>query len=160
MNSLTITSKRDGKALRLTLSGQIDEAADYSPVQPGDAKTVIFDFEGIKLINSTGLQRWIKFLAGLPKDVETVFARCSIRVVTQINMFPGFVAGRKVKIESFFAPYFCEACDGACDILVDATQHGSALTSFKAPKMKCPKCAGDAEFDGIEKKYFLFLQAS
>jgi hypothetical protein len=159
LSSLTIAATRLGRTLTLKLAGQVDEAADYSRVDLGDATRVEFDFEGVKLINSTGLQHWIKFLAGFPRGVAVVFSRCSIRVVTQINMFPGFTAGRQVEITSFYAPYFCEACDSACDVLLDSGKHRVDLGGFKAPKTQCPKCGGAAEFDGIEKKYFLFLQA-
>lgn len=160
MNSLMIERTTQGSTLTLKLSGQIDEDANYSSVSASGFKKVVFDFEKIKLINSTGLQRWIKFLESLEKGVDIAFTRCSIRVVTQINMFPGFIAGRNVKVESFFAPYFCEKCDASTDLLVEVAAHAEELTAMKAPRMKCPTCGGEAEFDGIEKKYLVFLKPS
>lgn len=159
MSSLVLGQSRDGDTLRLTLKGQIDEDADYGSVKAAGVRRIVFDFEGVKLINSTGIQRWIKFLQGLPSDAEVVFSRCAIRVVTQINLFPGFLGGRPVKVESFYAPYFCEACDSSCDVLLETARHSVDASMTKAPKMQCPKCGGAAEFDGIEKKYFLFLAA-
>lgn len=159
MSSLTTLQTDDGRGgAVVTLSGQIDEAADYSGIALKDAKRVAFDFEKIKLINSTGLQRWIKFLEGIDKKIEIAFVRCAIRVITQINMFPGFTAGRPVRIESFFAPYFCEACDKSQDLLLDRAKHFPDPAKVVAPKMQCQKCGGPAEFDGIEKKYFIFLK--
>lgn len=159
MKTLVIDQTNDGKGgVTLSLSGQIDEGADYSSVNLTGMKRAAFDFEKIKLINSTGLQRWIKFLEGIDPKVEVAFTRCAIRVVTQINMFPGFLAGRAVKIESFFAPYFCEACDKSHELLLDRTKHFPNPNDVKAPKMQCPKCQGPAEFDGIEKKFFIFLK--
>lgn len=157
MSSLSIEQKTDGKTLLLRLAGQIDEDADYGAVKTAGAARVVFDFEKVNLINSTGLQRWIKFLSAIDPKIEVAFTRCSIRVVTQINMFPGFLAGRPVKVESFFAPYFCQSCDSSCDILLETTQFPDR-TSPKAPKASCPRCSGAAEFDAIEKKFFLFLK--
>lgn len=159
MTSLKFERRPAGDTMTLVLSGQIDEQADYGGVGPNGAKKVVFDFEHVKLINSTGLQKWIRFLEGIDPKVEMHFARCAIRVVNQINMFPGFVAGRTVKIDSFFAPYFCESCDQSCDILLDSSINAAELSAGKAPKAKCPRCKGVAEFDGIEKKYFLFAKA-
>lgn len=159
MSFLSIKPTRQGATLRIALEGQIDEAADYSGVALAGAQRVIFDFEGVRLINSTGLQHWIKFLASFPAGIEIVFSRCSIRVISQLNMFPGFLAGRAVTFESFFAPYFCEACDQSLDVLVANAEHASGLSRSEAPKMQCPRCRGVADFDGIEAKYFQFLQA-
>ena len=160
MSSLSIESVNDGKGgLTVKLAGQVDELADYGTIKTTGVKRVAFDFEKIKLINSTGLQRWIQFLNSIDKGVAIAFVRCSIRVITQINMFPGFLGGRQVAIESFFAPYFCEACDASRDLLLDASQQFASGKPPAAPKMKCPTCAGPAEFDGIEKKYFMFLKS-
>lgn len=159
MTSLIIEQTADGQdGAVVSLTGQIDEAADYSTVKLQGVKRVAFDFEKIKLINSTGLQRWIKFLESIDKGTQVAFVRCAIRVVTQINMFPGFMAGKAVKVESFFAPYFCEACDKSQDLLLERAKHFPDLSKIVAPKMKCLKCGGPAEFDGIEKKYFIFLK--
>lgn len=158
MSSLTIEQKRNGAVLHLTLTGQIDEDANYAAINAAGMNHIIFDFQGVKLINSTGIQLWIKFLTSLPVGADIIFSRCAIRVVTQINLFPGFLGGRPVQVESFYAPYFCEACDSSCDILLDTNQH-PVTSPMKAPKMQCPRCMRPAEFDGIEKKYFLFLAA-
>ncbi len=159
MSTLAAVQTADGQGgAVLTLSGQIDEAADYGKIDLRGLKRIAFDFEKIKLINSTGLQRWIKFLGGIDPKVEIAFVRCAIRVITQINMFPGFTAGRTVKIESFFAPYFCEACDKSQDLLLERDKHFPDPAKVVAPKMQCQKCTGPAEFDGIEKKYFIFLK--
>lgn len=159
MNSLVLTQRQEpDQSLSLTLAGAIDEEADYSMVKPAGVTSVAFDFEKVKLINSTGLQRWIKFLESFAPTVAMAFRRCSIRTVTQINMFPGFLAGRQVTIESFFAPYFCEACDLSIELLLDYATHKAELDKLKAPKMSCSRCSKEAEFDGIEKKYFVFLK--
>ncbi len=159
MSTLGAVLTADGRGgAVVALSGQVDEAVDYGKINLKGLKRVAFDFEKIKLINSTGLQRWIKFLGDIDQDVEITFVRCAIRVITQINMFPGFTAGRPVQIESFFAPYFCETCDKSQDLLLERRRDFPDPANIIAPKMKCLKCGGPAEFDGIEKKYFIFLK--
>ena len=157
--SLTIVTERLGSTLKLTLSGPMDESANYAVIDRAGVRRLEVDFEAVGLINSTGLQGWVKFVASLPATMEVVFRRCAVRVVSQMNMFPGFTGGRQVKIESFYAPYFCVACDRSVDILLAGGPPGKVLAGDKAPPMSCPVCGESAEFDGIEKKYFLFLSA-
>jgi hypothetical protein len=159
MSALTIEQKISEATLYLTFAGQIDEGANYSSVKTAGFKSIIMNFEKIVLINSTGLQAWIKFFRTVEKTASITFTRCSIRLITQINMFPGFMDDRKVQIESFFAPYFCESCDQSCDMLIDSSLHENILKNKKAPEMSCPKCKGKAEFDGIEKKFFMFIKS-
>ncbi len=157
MKSLQIAQKiSEGKAF-IALVGQIDENADYSGVRFDGVKSVCFNFEGVTLINSTGLQRWISFLETIPVNMVISFEKCPVRVIGQINMFPGFVAGRDVQITSFFAPYYCQKCDRSHNILLDRKTHFPSGNFVSAPHVACGTCKQEMEFDGIEKKYFHFL---
>lgn len=158
MKSLQIAQKNaEGKGL-IALVGQIDENADYSGVVFDGLKEVCFNFEGVSLINSTGLQRWISFLETIPVQMVIRFEKCPVRVIAQINMFPGFVAGRDVEITSFFAPYYCQKCDRSSNLLLDRNTHFPSGGIQSAPHVACGTCKEEMEFDGIEKKYFHFLQ--
>lgn len=157
MKSLQIVQKNaEGKAL-IALIGQIDENADYSGVNFEGVQEACFNFEGISLINSTGLQRWINFLETIPSSMSIRFEKCPVRVIAQINMFPGFVAGRDVQIISFFAPYYCQTCDRSSNVLLDRQTHFPSGDLHSAPHLNCATCKQEMEFDGIEKKYFHFL---
>jgi hypothetical protein len=157
----TIEQTTSGKKAVLALRGPIDEGSDYTAAQWQGVEEVTFDFSGVTLINSTGLQRWIKFLEGIPAGVRIAFARCPVRVVNQINMFPGFLAGRSVQIESFYASYYCEACDKSSDVLLETGKDFKVKgAAVGAPARACPDCKTEMEFDGIEKKFFLFLRTA
>lgn len=158
MSSLTITATVKGDRATLALNGQIDEGADYSAVKWSGLKHLAFDFGGVTLINSTGLQRWVNFLASIPAGLKVTFERCPVRVISQINMFPGFTAGRSVDVTTFFAPYFCARCDKSSDVLLETVKHFSDRTQLRAPTMSCDRCQDALEFDGIEKKFFIFLK--
>lgn len=155
--NLTVTSKPD--RVCVAFAGKIDENAKYGAIDVAGKSILEFDFEKVELINSMGLQNWVSFMKGLPAGVAIHFARCPLRIVNQMNLFPGFMGERKVVVESFYAGYFCEACDGSHNKLLTRDQvlvPGGAKP--KAPAQQCPKCQKPMEFDGIEDKYFAFLK--
>lgn len=158
MSSLVIKAEVVGQALQLTCEGQIDEASVYPKLPRGTWKRLELDLAKVQLINSTGLQRWIGFLGSVPGDLT--LTRCSLRVIAQLNMFPGFLAGKAATVASFYAPYFCEACDASLELLLETATDFPDPERIKAPTKVCPRCQGVAEFDGIEKKYFLFLKSA
>ena len=143
--------------LEVRLVGQIDEVADYSRVDFNSVKIASFDLEGVTLINSTGLQRWITFLESIPSQIKISFERCPARMINQINLFPGFLGGQDIDISSFYAPYFCDSCDAAHSVLLKTREAFPERKNPRAPVVNCPKCAARMDFDGLESKYFLFL---
>ena len=156
-NALEMNATLANNVLRVALVGLMDEDADYSQLALTGAASVVFDFQGVRLINSTGLLRWTKFLKSVPPELGLAVERCSVRVVTQINMFPGFFAGRTASVRSFYAPYFCETCDVSVDLLLDVARDFPTDGTFPAPERACATCRGPLVFDGIEKKYFVLL---
>ena len=141
----------------IKLIGQIDESADYSKVAWNKVTSTIFDFQNVTLINSTGLQKWITFLEKVPSQVDIKFEKCPLRIVNQINLFPGFTVNRPVRILSFYAPYYCAECDFSQDILLDTEKYFKNRDQISAPQIKCLRCTKEMEFDGIERKFFSFL---
>jgi len=158
-NSLKIEASQTGTALYVKLTGQLDEHAEYFTPPATGITAIVFDFAGITLINSVGIQKWIHFFAGLPPAARISFTRCTLRIINQINLFPDFTAGRSVTVETFYAPYFCETCDESCTVLL--TRAVDFRTSaIKAPQRPCPHCQAPMLFDGIEDKYLRFLKQS
>ena len=146
------------RSLTLKLQGAIDENADYSEISFDGIEKVIFDFEKLVRLNSTGIQKWIKFFQSIPTDMNIVLQNCSIPVVNQLNIFPNFISAENLTIESFYGPYYCEECDDTYSILLNNPSDFPDQDNYSAPAKLCPKDNSDLEFDEIEKKYFLFLK--
>jgi len=157
-NELTVSVKGSGRQAEIQLVGKIDENSDYSQLNFAGIDRAILNFDGVTLINSSGIQQWIKFLEGVPKNVKIDFANCPLRIVNQLNLIPAFIAGRDVDVLSFYAPYYCEKCDESQNILLDTAKHFPDRNAIVAPGAQCGKCKTAMEFDGIEKKYFLFMK--
>ncbi len=137
----------------ITLIGVIDEDVDFTPIPKSGAKAWVFNFKGIRGINSCGIREWIKFLDMLPKDVLIQYNECTQTVIEQINMVAGF-ARAKTQINSLYAPYFCEDCDREEKILLQT----SSLKADEPPESHCPECKKPMEFDALTEQYFRFLK--
>ena len=156
---LLLKQSHDGTVITLELAGPMNESSDYPSIDTPDIKTLTIDFRGITLINSIGIQKWVEFLRGVPVEVDIIFQHCTLRVVNQINLFPGFTGSRSVRITSFFAPYYCDRCDTSVSILLECLgKLGTDPGTQKLPAQRCSRCEGMLDFDGIEEKYFLFLK--
>jgi len=149
---------KEGDNSLIKLVGAVDQNADYSGIQVNGFKTLKFDFDGVALINSAGIQKWINFLKTVPDPTFVYFERAPVKIVHQLNLFPGFTAGKKVHFMNFYAPYYCEHEDKSYDILTQVKDAFQPPDEPHAPHVLCPSCKGPLEFDAIEKKYFLFLK--
>ncbi|NDE16559.1 hypothetical protein EBZ80_16675 [bacterium] len=159
MSSINLTTTAKADRVSVAFAGKIDENAKYGTIDLGGKSILEFDFEKVELINSMGLQNWVSFMKALPANVAIHFVRCPLRIVNQMNLFPGFMGERKVVVESFYAGYFCEACDASHNnLLTRESVLNVGGGKPKAPEQKCPKCQKAMEFDGIEDKYFAFLK--
>ena len=132
------------------LSGVLDENAQLTQLDALGAFTHI-NFKDITRINSCGVRDWVQWMqtrAGKP----TTYEACPLVIVKQLNSVPEFAKG--ATISSFFAPYFCEACDEERMILLDPT----TIVEKKAPSIACSTCKAPLKFDAIANQYFGFLQ--
>jgi DNA-directed RNA polymerase subunit RPC12/RpoP len=140
----------DGGAYEL--AGEIDEHVDFSPLLAKLSGHAVFDLARVRRINSQGVRAWIDFLRDVP--VRTlVFRRCSPAVITQVNMIANFRG--PATIESFLAPYVCDACGEEAEHLIDVAEQrrrGGAV-----PAVACPKCGAAMQFDDVPDRYFSFL---
>lgn len=152
MKRLTINKQILQDELNVELIGAIDEDADFKELLGLEQKTISFDFDKVNMINSCGIREWIKFLEKIPEKTDIVYNNCPQIIIEQINMVHGFFR-KGASIESFYAPYYCEKCGKEQKIPLKADQ----VKNRKAPKMECPKCAEEMDFDAIEAQYFSFL---
>ncbi len=141
---LTIDRKPDGT---VTVAGVIDETADLAPLQDATGPLVL-DLGGVSRINSVGVREWIRAMQRIPDDVPVTWERVSTALVTQLNMIANF--NGHARIASFFAPYYCEACDEESRALLTV----DALSGKpEAPARTCADCEGPLVFDDIEEDY-------
>jgi DNA-directed RNA polymerase subunit RPC12/RpoP len=139
--------------LNVELIGAIDEDSDFNELLGLEQKKISFDFNQVNMINSCGIREWIKFLEKIPSSTNVTYNNCPQIIIEQINMVHGFFR-QGASINSFYAPYFCESCDKEVKVHLTADM----VKNRKAPKMECPKCGSEMEFDAIESQYFSFLR--
>lgn len=148
---LNISNRITGDEAHIAFDGVIDEDANFDKIKSLNLKKFIFDFNNVIMINSCGIREWIKYL----KDIESAeikYANCPQIIIEQVNMVHGFIR-KGIKVDSFYAPYFCPQCDTAKKILLLESE----VQNSKPPVKLCNTCKTELEFDAIEKQYFSFL---
>ena len=156
-SGLTINVKPHEGGSVIFLSGEIADDCDFSPIDVSKLKDVTFDFDKVSRINSIGIGRWVQFLEKIDSSANVRFANCPLRIVNQMNLFPGFMGGHKVEVVSFYTPYYCETCDESKTVFLETAKYFPDKANASAPDFNCDECKAELEFDGIEKSYFLFL---
>jgi anti-anti-sigma regulatory factor len=138
------------------LSGVIDEDNQLtSLVDQIPSGTVVLNLAEIERINSCGVRDWVNWLGKIEKNgANVVLAECSPAIVAQINLVHNFTGGGAVK--SFYAPFFCPACDLEKVLLIEAAEM-AGQSPPKAPTCRCDECDGVMDFDDMEESYFAFL---
>lgn len=148
----------EGGRARYLFSGAITEYSQFTAPTCDGVTHAVFDFSGIHFINSVGIQRWIRFISGFPESIAIEFVKCPARIINQINTFPAFLGKRKVNVATFYAPYVCSACNESVSVLMASDDCKPGFLKFDVPESACPKCGNRLAFDGIERKFFLFLK--
>lgn len=152
MKTLQINKQILPDELKVELSGAINEDAEFKELEGIDKPTLSFDFDKIDMINSCGIREWIRFIEKVPAATQIIYRNCPQIIIEQMNMVHGFFK-KGSQIESFYAPYFCEACNKENKVHVLSTQ----VVNKKAPKVNCGTCGEPMEFDAIEAQYLGFL---
>jgi anti-anti-sigma regulatory factor len=142
----------DGRSTLVTISGLIDEHADFAPLAKVAGK-VRMDLRAVRRFNSFGCRAWVDQLRELSKRAQITFVACSPAVIDQLNTTYGFLASGYV--ESFVGPLVCPDCDHEFEQLFDAK---ACLDNDGLPPVKCPKCGGAAELDDNPDQFLLFLR--
>ncbi len=147
---------KQGQKINVNLGGIIDEDADFSTLNIGDAQEVHIDMDGIKSINSCGIREWIKWIGAGSKS-KVVYAKCPKVIVDQMNMVDGFLPNY-ASVESFYVPYYNEDTGSEKNVLF---RYG---VEYKEGQIQGPKEVKDdsgqpMEMDVIETKYFKFIKS-
>ncbi|HVV84536.1 MAG TPA: hypothetical protein VHE35_15815 [Kofleriaceae bacterium] len=142
--------EEDGR-VRVTLAGEIDEHADFTPLRGRLRGVVELELGGVRRINSCGVREWVNFVRDLPEARELYFRACSTAFVTQLNMIYNFRG--PARILSFHAPYVCDVCGHDEDLLVEVGPDGTA----ELPSPTCSRCGDVMQFDDLPERYLSFL---
>ena len=133
----------------MVISGSLDEDSELDGLLYPDAQ--IADCRNLTQMYSVGIRKWVLKLQERPADSPLTFTHCSIVFIEQLNLITGFVDAKKV--ESFYAPYFCDECDKTHSMLLIPSE----IEDMEAPEKKCPEHNTDMTFDDDEEEYFEFL---
>lgn len=161
-----IRAQRENEKCVLLFQGPIDEDVRFDAIdrEIGDVKTVVIDFADVTVLNSLGIRTWMVWLRQWIGQKDFVFRRCPKAVVDQFNVLSGFLPKGSV-VESFYVPYFCDACTREQSILyrkdIDFKQaRGESPAWVCEPKhVKCDICSEALELDVRLPIYFSFLSA-
>jgi len=94
---------------------------------------------------------FLKTFEGNIKYVNTC-----IFFVEQFNMVPQFF-GAASKIDSLFAPFFCDDCDDEKEILMVLDENVNVLAKELIGNFNCPECSSELERDFDPEEYFRFF---
>src|SRR5262249_48607814 len=133
---LTFEKKNDSGRMVLLIKGIIDEEAELKKVFSELRMPIIFNMEGVQMINSAGVREWVTAISKIPPETPYILERCSPQIVEQLNYVSTFLGHGQVA--SFFAPYFCHKCKTESMILLDVKSLQKKGTR-KAPPQKCFK---------------------
>jgi anti-anti-sigma regulatory factor len=157
MSRLNVTVTESGEVSQVKLAGVIDEDNGLSELASKVTKNMlVVNVAEVVRINSCGVRDWVSWLNLLrKKGVALVLAECSPALMTQVHLVNNFVGG--CAIFSFYAPYFCTACNAERMVLFEVAEM-QRMPTPAAPTRRCDQCDQIMEFDDIEADYFSFLQ--
>ncbi len=139
----------DGAPISIRFKGAITEAACFDELAVVGTEVVLV-VDGVRYINSTGLQRLWGFLEPLAKRCRIQLDRCSPAVVVQLNMMPALADC--VNVRSVIAPLECTECIAETDVLIEVDEGAPAI-----PARACEVCGAKMVLAELEQRYFAFL---
>lgn len=148
--------------LVLHFSGAIDEVAEFPALSMDGIKSIVFDLEKVKSLNSIGIRNWMTWRKTIPSKVQITFRLIPKVVVDQMNILDGFLPFNSL-FESFQVPFHCEDCNRTTSYLFLKGRDFEPSTSDSQEKVvtkvrPCPECSAETEPDVFEGTYFSFLK--
>jgi anti-anti-sigma regulatory factor len=156
MGRVTISVDRVGDTDVVAIEGEMDDQATLADLVDQLGPKVVVDLGGVRFINSVGVREWIIFLRSMADaGAQVVLRNCSEPMVHQMNMV--VEARGQAQVESFHAPYLCEACAAERSVILQMAAHRPQLLKHQIPSARCPECNADMIFDDFPARYLLFL---
>ncbi|HTN92196.1 MAG TPA: protein kinase, partial [Sorangium sp.] len=153
--ALTVTRRKLGNLLIVSLSGRMTEELQGLAVARGISGRVLFDLGGVQRVTSFGVREWMAMLAEVSLHASELYiGRCTEPIVNQVSMIRRFFGDGR--IVSFYGPYRCERCGHAFERLFDCDRDAHLVRTHEPPASPCPRCGGAAVFDDDAESYFAF----
>ncbi|AUX48449.1 uncharacterized protein SOCE26_099830 [Sorangium cellulosum] len=153
--ALTVTRRRLGSLLIVSLSGRMTEELQGLALARGISGRVLFDLGGVQRVTSFGVREWMVMLAEVSQSASELYvARCTEPIVNQVSMIRRFFGDGRVV--SFYGPYRCERCGASFERLFDCDRDAHVVVAHEPPPSPCPRCGAAAVFDDDAESYFAF----
>ncbi|PWU12251.1 MAG: hypothetical protein C5B49_16605 [Bdellovibrio sp.] len=153
--AFSIDKKPDGARLVVVMKGNIDEDAQFSPLEVGAVNVVVLDLAGVITIDSIGMRNWIKWVKAMPESLRLSVRRCPKVIVNQINMIAGFLPAT-AKIDSFYVPYYANVSGSETMVLFENGREFKDGEVQAAPEVKDD--TGEIMEMDVTDAYFKFLR--
>jgi hypothetical protein len=153
--AVTFTVESSSAPPVVKLEGVLDEQTSLDALEPHLGAAAVLDLQGLRRINSAGINRWIAFVRR--NGQKLTLRACSRVMVDHLNMVLEFKGS--ARIESFVVPYHCMHCDSDEEVVVNAAAMRKQLASATQPR-KCPRCGLASQLDDDPAEYFQFLRFS
>ncbi|WP_437812171.1 protein kinase domain-containing protein [Sorangium sp. So ce1078] len=153
--ALTVTRRRLGSLLIVSMSGRMTEELQGLAVARGISGRVLFDLGGVQRVTSFGVREWMAMLAEVSLNASEIYiGRCTEPIVNQVSMIRRFFGDGR--IVSFYGPYRCERCGATFERLFDCDRDAHVVRTHEPPASPCARCGGAAVFDDDAESYFAF----
>lgn len=141
----------------ITITGVVDEYADFSGLASMAQKTLAVDLGGVTRVNSSGIRNWIQTI--LRNKIQIVLSNCSPVIVDQFSMIPEFI-GKSGYVESFYGNFHCASCgyEHAHLFVLGRDVQAGHVRPLIALTQPCPRCPETMDFDHNPDVYFAFLK--
>lgn len=120
---------------------------------------VIFECTQVKLVDSTGIGEWVRFIGDLVARCEVVYRNVPVSVIDSFNLVPDMIGSEDVAnkhtVQSFFAPYYCKSCNTYVDLLLKVDD---VLPKKQLPVKRCAACGQNNVPEVLGEDYLTFLE--
>jgi len=149
----------------ISFRGYLDETAQLPSYESlANLKSLVFNFDGSRIINSSGIKMWVQLMSQLAllKDLKIVFQNCHPLILDQINLIEGFLP-KNAEVESLYVMLFCEKCEKEFDVCkkVSDIRPGLGMAIRDLKELDCenfPECRKFITLDMHPDKTLSFLR--
>lgn len=155
MKTFSLTKKLDADVMTYTISGYVDEHANFPPTTDF-AKTVRIDLSKAEGMNSIGTKNWCQWMDTLKPPLQLFAEGCPPIFVKAFNTVMGALP-KNMKVLSFQVPYVgYDGNEPRRDILFRLNHEFQENGKLAAPTIK-DEAGNELEMD-VLPTYFNFLK--